>query len=71
MLELLIFFIGFGFAVTGGVSIIAYLNFLPAGLTFMDYLIFISTQLDCYLLIVGFALMYFAVWLYERSNRKH
>lgn len=73
MLELFIFLIGFGFAVTGGVSIIAYLNFLPAGLTFIDYLIFISTQLDCYLFLVGFILMYVAVWSYEsrrRSNKK-
>ncbi|MEQ6375487.1 hypothetical protein RZN22_02945 [Bacillaceae bacterium S4-13-58] len=70
MLELFIFLIGFGFAVTGGVSIIAYLNFLPAGLTFIDYLIFISTQVECYLFIAGFVLMYAAVWFHGRSRRR-
>ncbi|RCW69729.1 hypothetical protein [Saliterribacillus persicus] len=38
MFILLFFLIGFGFAVSGGVSMIIYLNVIPAGLSFQDYM---------------------------------
>ncbi|WP_156289002.1 hypothetical protein [Oceanobacillus salinisoli] len=52
-----LFLLGFGLAVTGGVTLIAYLNFLPAGLIWADYFIFISSRIECYFLPLGFLLM--------------
>jgi len=58
---ILLFLIGFGLAVAGGVSLIAYLNFLPAGITWLDYLLFIKTRPECYLLPCGFLIMTIAI----------
>lgn len=52
-----IFLIGFGLAVTGGVTLIAYLNFLPAGLSWSDYFIFIVSRPECYFLPIGLVIM--------------
>lgn len=59
-----IFLVGFGLAVTGGVTIIAYMNFLPAGLSWADYFIFISGRIECYFLLVGLAIMAFVLYRY-------
>ncbi|MBR3119097.1 hypothetical protein [Oceanobacillus profundus] len=59
-----IFLIGFGLAVTGGVTIIAYMNFLPAGLSWSDYFIFISSRIECYFLLIGLAIMAFVLYRY-------
>lgn len=45
---LLLFLIGFGLAVSGGVTIIAYLNFLPAGISWYEYFMFIRGRIECY-----------------------
>ncbi|QHS24404.1 hypothetical protein GWK91_01335 [Virgibacillus sp. MSP4-1] len=47
------FFVGFGLTVAGGVSLIIYLNIIPVGLGFVDYLIFIKDKPESYLLLVG------------------
>ncbi|MBU5267501.1 hypothetical protein [Virgibacillus proomii] len=52
-----LFLIGFGFSVMGGVTIIGYMNFLPAGLSWGEYFSFIVSRVECYFLIVGFILM--------------
>jgi len=52
-----IFLIGFGLSVSGGVTLIAYMNFLPAGLTWADYFIFISNRIECYFFPLGIILM--------------
>ncbi|MGJ9459375.1 hypothetical protein [Oceanobacillus sp. CF4.6] len=60
------FLIGFGLAVTGGVTIIAYMNFLPAGLSWADYFLFISGRVECYFLPLGVLIM--GVILYRYPN---
>ncbi|WP_078430340.1 hypothetical protein [Alkalihalobacterium alkalinitrilicum] len=45
--------IGFGLAVAGGVSLLAYLNLLTAGYDFLTYLHFISTRIELYMVIIG------------------
>ncbi len=45
---LFLFLTGFGLAVTGGVTIIAYMNFLPVGVSWADYFIFIAGRPECY-----------------------
>ncbi|MBO1003605.1 hypothetical protein ACFSKI_17190 [Pseudogracilibacillus auburnensis] len=58
---ILLFLIGFGLAVSGGVTIIAYMNFLPAGISWMEYFIFIKGRIECYFLPIGFLLMMIAI----------
>lgn len=56
-----LFLVGFGLAVAGGVTIIAYMNFLPAGITWLEYFLFIRTRLECYLFPIGFLFMIIAI----------
>jgi hypothetical protein len=62
--HIFIFLIGFGLAVTGGVTLIAYMNFLPAGVSWSEYFIFISGRLECYFLPIGLILMTFVIYTY-------
>ena len=62
------FLIGFGLSVTGGITIIAYMNFLPAGVTWLDYFSFISTRMECYLLPIGILIMFFVLKMYPNNK---
>lgn len=53
---------GFGFSVAGGVSTIAYLNLLTTGHGFMEYFQFISTRVECYLLLIGLFLIWLSIY---------
>lgn len=57
MWQLVLFLIGFGFTCVGGVSLIGYMNFLPAGMSFIDYLLFVYKRPECYMLPVGIIFM--------------
>ncbi|HLT54758.1 MAG TPA: hypothetical protein VK057_01455 [Bacillota bacterium] len=54
---LFFFLIGFGLAVTGGVSLIIYLNLIPAGVSWSDYFIFVAGRIECYFLPLGIIIM--------------
>lgn len=61
--------VGFGLAVSGGVSAIAYLNLLATGQTFKEYLLFISTRPECYLLPAGVLIIWISIYLpLDRSS---
>ncbi|HHW39067.1 MAG TPA: hypothetical protein GXX18_17845 [Bacillales bacterium] len=71
MFRLFLFLLGFGLAVAGGVTVIAYLNVMALGLSFLDYLLFISTKIECYLLIIGIMLITLSIYIpLNRRNRK-
>jgi hypothetical protein len=55
--RLFLFLIGFGIAVAGGVSTIAYLNLLTTGHGFVEYLMFISGRVECYLFPIGVSII--------------
>ncbi|HLS60985.1 MAG TPA: hypothetical protein VK044_07645 [Virgibacillus sp.] len=65
--KIIIFLIGFGLAVSGGVTMIAYMNFLPAGITWLEYFLFIKGRIECYFLPAGFILMAFAIYRFPIS----
>jgi len=46
----------------GGVSIIGYLNLLPAGMNFIDFLLFVYKRPECYMLPIGFVVMILAMF---------
>jgi len=62
-----LFLIGFGLAVAGGVTIIAYMNFLPAGISWIEYFMFIRMRIECYFLPVGLILIFIAIHRYGKS----
>jgi len=67
---ILLFLIGFGLAIAGGVSIIAYLNFLPAGISWVEYFLFIKTRLECYFFPLGLLLIFISIQIYGRTVEK-
>lgn len=64
---ILLFLIGFGLAVSGGITIISYMNFLPAGVTWGEYFLFIQTRIECYFLPIGFILIVYAIHRMPRN----
>lgn len=61
--KVIIFFIGYGLAVSGGLQIIIYLNLIPAGFSYMDFLVFISTRPECYLFVIGIIMITLVIYL--------
>lgn len=66
-----LFLIGFGLAIAGGITIIAYMNFLPAGISWGDYFRFISSRIECYFLPTGFIFMMMAIQRMYKMNDDH
>jgi uncharacterized membrane protein (UPF0182 family) len=61
------FLLGFGLSVMGGVSIIAYMNFLPVGLSYTEVFTFMLTRIECYFLPAGIIIMFFAYQIYPNQ----
>ncbi len=53
MLRLSLFLLGFGLSIIGFIYIIAYLNYLTVGYTFIEYLNFIFQRPECILALIG------------------
>jgi hypothetical protein len=62
MFRVFILLIGFGLSVSGGVTLIMYLNLLATGSTFQDYFLFISGRVECYLLLAGIFLITLSIY---------
>ncbi|HAQ08493.1 MAG TPA: hypothetical protein DCR24_13600 [Bacillus bacterium] len=54
--------IGFGLAVSGGISTIAYLNMITTGHGVLEYLSFISKRVECYLFPVGIVTIWLSIY---------
>lgn len=62
--------LGFGLAVAGGVAMILYLNLIPIGNDYLDYMTFIIHRPECYLFLIGILLIWISVsWPPRRYNR--
>ena len=62
MIRFVIFLVGFGFSIIGFVYIIAYLNYLTIGYSFIDYIKLIMTRVECLIVILGFILLNIAIF---------
>ena len=62
MIRFILFLVGFGFSVIGFVYIIAYLNYLSIGYSFIDYLKLIVTKVECLMAFVGLILINMAIF---------
>lgn len=63
-----LFLIGFGLAVSGGVTIIAYLNFLPAGITWYEYFVFIRGRIECYFFPIGILIQLIVILFFPEKH---
>jgi hypothetical protein len=59
---------GFGLAVSGGVSTIAYLNLLTTGNGIVDYMIYIAKRIECYLLPIGIFIIWLSIYFSRYSK---
>ncbi len=71
VLRLFGLFIGFGLAVSGGVSMIIYLNLLTTGMTINEYFLFIITRVECYLFLLGLLIITFSIYLPRKKNNHY
>ncbi|MEI2354858.1 hypothetical protein D1970_20325 [Mesobacillus zeae] len=71
MVRLFFLLTGFGFAVIGGISVIAYLNMLPAGNGVAEYLLFISGRIECYLLPAGILSIWLGIYITGNRDENH
>lgn len=65
--HIFVFLIGFGLAVSGGVTLIAYMNFLPAGVSWLEYFLFVKGRIECYFLPIGILIMAYAIYRYPNT----
>ena len=63
-----LFLIGFGLLIIGSTYIIMYLNLLAIGYSFIDYLLFIITKIECLLSIIGIILIGVSLYRKDEEN---
>ncbi|WP_096189395.1 hypothetical protein [Evansella halocellulosilytica] len=63
MVRFVFLFIGFGLAVIGGVSLVAYLNLLTVGYTVIEYLLFLLGRIEFYVFIIGLLIVWGMLYL--------
>ncbi|MEH7385058.1 hypothetical protein V7147_06540 [Bacillus sp. JJ1521] len=65
-----LYLVGFGLAVSGGITTIAYLNLTTMGLSFLEYLQFISRRFECHLVVVGLAMIWISIYFPSKPSGK-
>ncbi|MFD1705631.1 hypothetical protein ACFSCZ_02565 [Siminovitchia sediminis] len=63
-----VYLIGFGLAMVGGINIIAYLNLLPMGYSYSQYLMFIGRRPECYLFPAGLIIIWFSIYGFHSGD---
>ncbi|WP_223700692.1 hypothetical protein [Sutcliffiella deserti] len=63
MIRSFFFLTGFGIAVAGGISTIAYLNILATGTNLLEFMLFIISRPECYLLPLGIIIVAISLYL--------
>ena len=63
LIRIFIFLIGFGLTIIGSMYIISYLNLITIGYNFLEYVNFISRQLECLYFILGIILMLSTIFI--------
>lgn len=62
MFRIFLLLVGFGLAVSGGITIIAYLNLIVAGHGLENYILFIIKRVETYLFITGLLLIWLSIY---------
>lgn len=66
--RMIVMMIGFSLAVSGGISMIAYMNMITVGHEVQEYLSFVSKRPECYLLPVGIGVIWLSVYYPLHNN---
>lgn len=61
MIQIVLFLTGFGLALIGSLYIISYLNLLSIGYSFLEYVNFIISKVECWNLFFGFVLIWISI----------
>lgn len=67
ILRIFFLFVGFGFAVAGGVTLIVFLNLLATGHDFGGYLSFLTGRFETYLFLGGLFIMWLSIYFPSRQ----
>lgn len=69
MVRLFFLILGFALAVTGGVTLVAFLNLLTAGYGFSMYMSFVVKRVEFYLFLIGILIILISI-TFELTWRK-
>ena len=61
MLKFLFFIVGLMLVITSNLLFISYLNLLTIGYNFSEYVKFIISGIEFYLLLIGYVLLFFSI----------
>jgi hypothetical protein len=64
-------FVGFGLAVSGGTTLILYLNLLPIGFSFFEYFNYIVHRFECYFFPMGIFIVWVSIYFPSEGATKH
>ena len=67
-MRIILFLIGFLLSIIGSIYIIIYLSYLSIGYSFVDYLKFIMSKVECLIILVGFTLINISIFM---KGEKH
>ena len=70
LVRVFLFLTGFGLTVIGSIYIISYLNLLTIGYNFLEYVNFISRQLECLYFVLGIIIMALTILLSEGEKNE-
>ena len=62
-MRIILFLIGFLLSIIGSIYIIIYLSYLSIGYSFVDYLKFIMSKVECLIILVGFTLINISIFM--------
>jgi len=63
MIRIFFFLFGFGLMVMGFSYVILYLNLLSVGYNFLEYVNFIFSRFECYLVVVGLIILILSMFI--------
>ncbi len=66
--RIMFFLLGFGLMVIGFTYIVTYLNLLTMGFSFINYIKFIFTRIECLFGIIGFIIVTITIFTKDGDN---
>ncbi|WP_233254310.1 hypothetical protein [Salipaludibacillus keqinensis] len=61
--------LGFFMAVTGGISLVAYLNLLTVGFSIQEFSLFLLQRIETYMFLIGLFLIWLIVYLSKTEKK--
>lgn len=69
IIRIMFFLIGFGFSIIGFVFIITYLNLIPLGYNFFEYVNFISRRAECLIGPIGLIISFLSIFISGKEKK--